>query len=101
MPFDDIAAVVVQRYATDPVPSVLCVSSSQALFQLERLARSDMCAPLTLYQCKVIWMERGSPTVALKIILRQSSVVSPGFISEIHRSIGPIPRGQYWQVVND
>jgi len=42
IPFDDIAAVIVQRYAADPVPSVLSVGSSQALFQLERLARSNM-----------------------------------------------------------
>ena len=46
-------------------------------------------------------MERGPPTVALEIVLRKSSVVSRGFISEIHRSIGPIARGQYREVVND
>src|SRR5260370_32933681 len=64
VPFDDLALLVAQRHAANPVPSVVPIGSSQPLFQLERLAPPDMPPPPPLAHPKSTELHGAPPATA-------------------------------------
>ena len=94
IPFDHGSAVVMQRHAADPEPSIFSVGSPQALFHLERFPRRQVGAPRALDPHEVVGMDRNPPSLARQAVLGKTGVVPPGLIDEIEGAVAPVARGQ-------